>query len=402
MNYLLLLFWLCLGLVVYTFLGYPAILAMASRIKPRPRRLAPFQGSVSIILAVRNEEANLERRLRELIQMLNASRLQGEIILVSDGSNDGTVAIAQAYAQDPQVRLLELAEGGGKAAALSAGAAAAHYDILVFADARQTWAPGALTCLLENFAEPAVGAVSGDLVLESAPGVLSGVGLYWRFEKWLRKKESQLYAQIGVTGAISAVRRGLFKPIPAHTVLDDVYWPLQVALQGQRVVHDERAQAYDRLPDHPGDEFRRKIRTLAGNFQLVTRLPQVLVPWRNPVWWQLLSHKLLRLAVPWLLLGLLVSSWFLPGWTRGLFWVQVGAYCLALLGLAGPINRRSRLAAAAGSFLVLNTAAWLGFWVWLSGRTSGSWRKVVYTMPVQQASAVNLAPLPSSKSLTHA
>src|SRR5207237_4710179 len=161
--------------------------------------------------------------------------------------------------------------------------------------------------LLENFADPSVGAVSGDLHLETSPGVLAGVGLYWRFEKWLRCRESLVDSQVGVTGAIAAVRRELFRPVPAGTLLDDVYWPMQVAMQGYRVVHDARARAFDRLPDSPRDEFRRKVRTLAGNFQLAALLPASLSPWRNPVWVQWVSRKLLRLVAPWALLGLLAS-----------------------------------------------------------------------------------------------
>ena len=116
------------------------------------------------------------------------------------------------------------------------------HDVVVFADARQSWAADALPRLLSNFADPRVGAVSGDLVLRDGAGVLTGVGLYWRFEKWLRRKESQLWSQVGVSGSISAVRRDLFRPIPAGTLLDDVYWPMHVVLQGYRVIHDERAQ----------------------------------------------------------------------------------------------------------------------------------------------------------------
>src|SRR5438132_2819396 len=118
---------------------------------------------------------------------------------------------------------------------------------------------------------------------------------------------------VGATGAISALRRELFRPIPAGTIVDDVYWPLQVALQGFRVVLDPRALAYDRLPERTRDEFRRKVRTLSGNLQLVARLPETLLPWRNPVWFQFVSHKLLRLVVPWALLGLLATSALLPG-----------------------------------------------------------------------------------------
>jgi len=277
------------------------------------------------------------------------------------------------------VRVLELPARSGKAVALSAGCAAAAHDLLVFADVRQRWDPAALRMLVENFADPSIGAVSGELVLESAPGVISGVGLYWRYEKWLRKKESQIHSTVGVTGAIAAVRRGLFRAIPAGTLLDDVYWPLQVAMQGFRVVHDQRAVAYDRLPERARDEFRRKVRTLTGNFQLLTRLPGAVLPWRNPVWFQFVSHKLLRLVAPWAMLAMLVLSAVLPApGYRIAFAAQLAAYAFGLIGICTMASGRGRLLAAAGSFLVLNAAAWLAFWVWAFGRSGRAWRKTAY------------------------
>src|SRR5207248_5459816 len=136
---------------------------------------------------------------------------------------------------------------------------------------------------------------------------------------------------------------------------------------------------YDRLPERARDELRRKVRTLSGNFQLVQRLPALLLPWRNPVWYQLLSHKLLRLAVPWALLGVLAASFVLPGpFYQAAFWTQVGGYAVGLLGACTRAGARLRLVSAAGSFLVLNAAAWLAFWVWLTGRAGRSWYKVTY------------------------
>ena len=142
----------------------------------------------------------------------------------------------------------------GKAVALSEACALARHDFLVFADARQTWSTKALKLLLENFTDPTIGAVSGDLIVSSGRGALEGVGLYWKYEKWIRKQESRFHSMVGVTGAICAVRRELFQPIPQGTILDDVYWPLQVAMQGYRVIHDERACAFDRLPEKTGDD----------------------------------------------------------------------------------------------------------------------------------------------------
>jgi biofilm PGA synthesis N-glycosyltransferase PgaC len=370
-------FWICVAFVLYTYAGYPLMLGLLARHRREPRR-ERFGGSVSFVVAVYNEEANLGRRLNELTGFLEAGEIPGEIIVVSDGSTDATATVARNFTRG-HVRVVELLENQGKAAALSAGCAVAQNDILVFADARQTWASDALVRLLENFADSSIGAVSGDLIVESQPGVMAGVGLYWRFEKWLRLQEGRLHSTIGVTGAISAVRRELFRPIPPGTVLDDVYWPLRVVLQGYRNIHDGRAHAYDRLPEKTGDEFRRKVRTLAGNLQLLARLPGLMVPWRNPVWWQWLSHKLFRLLAPWALLAMLVLSAILPGAFYALaFWAQATLYLIGLSSIKPIGGKPTPLAAVAGSFLVLNAAAWVAFWTWISGRAGRSWKKVDY------------------------
>jgi biofilm PGA synthesis N-glycosyltransferase PgaC len=235
--------------------------------------------------------------------------------------------------------------------------------------------------LMRNFGDKKVGAVSGDLVLQAPSGVLKGVGLYWRHEKWLRKQESRLWSSVGVTGAICAVRRRLFKGIPMATILDDVYWPLTVAIQGFRVVHDSDALAYDRLPERAQDEFSRKVRTLSGNFQLCFLLPSSLLPWRNPVWFQFVSHKLGRLAVPWALLGIFVVSVSLANmhWVyRAALISQMAFYAFSILGFLRPVALRSRIASTCASFLVLNAAAGLSFWKWISGRAGQSWKHVAY------------------------
>jgi cellulose synthase/poly-beta-1,6-N-acetylglucosamine synthase-like glycosyltransferase len=374
-----LIFWLAAAVVAYTYVGYPLLMALAARLWGRPiRRRPPFTGSVTIVLAVYNEERVIERRLHELTGLLTASGRVGEVIVVCDGCTDATAALARGLGKGP-VRVLELPANVGKAAALTQGCAAAGNDVVVFADARQVWAPDSLEMLLRSFADANVGAVSGDLVVESSSGVLQGVSLYWRYEKWLRRQESRVHSTVGVTGAISAVRRELFQPIPPRTLLDDVYWPLAVVLAGRRVVHDQAARAFDRLPDRPADEFRRKVRTLSGNFQLLARLPAALLPWRNPVWLQLVSHKVFRLLAPWALLTLLVLSAVLPG--RGywlLFVAQVAGYGLGVAAIGSAQARPSRPSSAAASFLTLNAAAWLAFWVWASGKAAQSWRRVSY------------------------
>jgi cellulose synthase/poly-beta-1,6-N-acetylglucosamine synthase-like glycosyltransferase len=370
-------FWLSAALVAYAYLVYPLLIAVLARLCGRPLRLTgPVPLSVSIVLTVFNEAKAIQRRLEELTGLLTSSGIPGEVIVVCDGCTDGTAERARAF--NGPAKILELHENAGKATALTHGCAVAQHDILVFADVRQQWASDALEKLLRNFADPAVGAVSGDLIVESAPGVLEGVGLYWRYEKWLRRQEGRFHSTVGVTGAISAVRRGLFRSIPARTLLDDVYWPLSVVMQGYRVIHEQEARAFDRLPERPADEFRRKVRTLTGSFQLLTRLPSSVLPWRNPIWFQVLSHKHLRLLVPWALLTMLVVSAVLPGrlyWL--LFGLQVAGYGLGLAAL-WPSGKPSRPSFAAASFLTLNAAAFLAFWVWISGKAVRSWRKVTY------------------------
>jgi biofilm PGA synthesis N-glycosyltransferase PgaC len=382
-SYAQICYWACVAIVAFAYIGYPTIIWVFARFRPRPvRRGGSTLPAFSIVLAVYNESRSIAQRLQDLIDQIIAGGLFGEIVVVSDGSNDGTTGVVREFSSrlgPVAVRLINLEKNVGKAVAISVGCQVARYEVVVFADARQRWFPDALTRLLENFADPQVGAVSGELVVEKAPGVMGGIGLYWRYEKWLRRQEALIHSTVGLSGAICAVRRRLFRPIPAGTLLDDVYWPLQVAMQNYRVVFDSRAQAFDRLPEVIVAEFRRKVRTLSGNFQLIARLPAALLPWRNPVWFPLICHKLLRLVVPWAWGAAMIGSALIGGPVYGtLFAAQVATTLLGVGGLIPAVAARSRLASAAGSFLVLNAAAWYAFWVWIAGQSSYSWAKTTY------------------------
>jgi poly-beta-1,6-N-acetyl-D-glucosamine synthase len=378
-------FWLGVATVIYVYALYPMVVWMLARLRrERAGSSAALTATptFSVVLAVHDEAARISGRLDELLALIRTTARSAEVIVVADGCADGTAGLARSHPSS-LVRVIELPENEGKARALSRGCEAAKGDILVFADARQRWAADSLQRLLENFERAEVGAVSGELVIDAPPGVLAGVGIYWRYEKWLRRNEGRLHSTVGVSGSICAVRRELFRPIPRGVLLDDLYWPMQVAMQGRRVIYDERAIAYDRLPDHPADEFRRKVRTLSGNFQLAAILPQALLPWRNPIWVQFVSHKLLRLVVPWMLLALFVASSLLDGPLYRIAFVgQLVFYGLAVLALAGGPVSTWRLATAAASFVVLNAAAWLAFWVWICGRAEGAWKKVAYDVPL--------------------
>jgi cellulose synthase/poly-beta-1,6-N-acetylglucosamine synthase-like glycosyltransferase len=237
---------------------------------------------------------------------------------------------------------------GGKPLALNAGVEAATGEILVFADARQQFSREALVELVANFADPQVGGVTGELVLDAeshtdSSTVGDGVGLYWKYEKWLRRNESRVWSTLGATGAIYAMRRALWRALPADTLLDDVLAPMRTVLNGWRVVFEERARAFDRASADASAESRRKVRTLAGNYQILVQEPRLLVPIVNPVWVQYLSHKIGRLLVPWALVIWFVSSAALlfDGWLyTAAFAAQACFYGLAAYG--GWTEHRSR------------------------------------------------------------
>jgi cellulose synthase/poly-beta-1,6-N-acetylglucosamine synthase-like glycosyltransferase len=319
--------------------------------------------SVSIIIAARNEAGRLPARIRNLLDQAYPGNR--ELILVSDGSVDQP---ASALAQfENRIRLLEL-PAGGKPLALNAGVASARGDILVFADARQSFAPGALIELVSNFADPSVGGVTGELILDGElngnpqSDIGDGVNLYWRYEKWIRRSESQVRSTLGATGAIYALRRTLWRPLPQRALLDDVLAPMRAVLAGFRIVFDERAIAFDRTSPDAAVEARRKTRTLAGNYQILGLEPRLLLPTVNPVWFQYLSHKVGRLVVPWVLLVLLAVS-ILLALAGGYVYVaamavQLGFYALAAAG--GALRLRERPARVALAFVVMNYAAIAG------------------------------------------
>jgi poly-beta-1,6-N-acetyl-D-glucosamine synthase len=377
-------FWVGVAILVYTYVLYPLAVWMLASL--RPERAGFGAQSVppafSLILVLHNEAARIKGRLDELVALIRSIGRPAELIAVTDGCTDGTAELARSH-ESPLVRVLELSEKVGKAHALTRGCEAAKGAILVFADARQRWASDSVQRLLENFDRLEVGAVSGEVLVDAAPGVLAGVGLYWRYETWLRRNEGRLHSTVGVTGPICAVRRELFRPIPRGVVLDDVYWPLQVVMQGRRVVYDRRAIAYDRLPKYPHGEFRRKVRTLTGNFQLAATLPEALLPWRNPIWLQFVSHKVLRLVIPWMMIATFLASGLLDGSLyRAAFVGQILFYGLALAALADTRLSGWRVAAAPASFVVLNAAAWLAFWMWIWGRADRTWKKVAFDAPL--------------------
>jgi len=346
------LFWVCVALVVYVYAGYPVVLACWAWAVERRRRTSSEQATatasdetlpgVSILIAARNEAPRLQARIENLLASdYPADRIQ--IIVTSDGSTDEFSDVLARFGQ--RVELLRL-QDAGKAIALNAAAARARNPVLVFADCRQRFAPDAIRRLVSHFGDPQIGAVSGELMIEAEGSTIGeGIGAYWRYEKWLRRREAVVGSTLGATGAIYAMRRELWRPLPGITILDDVLAPMRVVLSGKRVVFDGQARAIDTAAPDAATELRRKIRTLAGNFQLVAIEPRLLLPIVNPVWLQFVSHKLGRLLVPYALLLIFGASTMLASSSVffGLvFAAQIGFYGLAVYGAVLEQQRRPR------------------------------------------------------------
>ncbi|MDR3734778.1 MAG: glycosyltransferase family 2 protein [Acidobacteriaceae bacterium] len=357
-------FWMSLLGILYTYAVYPIAIWLLARLRSRPWKAAPISPSVSIVLAVHNGIALLSGKIRHLAN-LDYSNIK-EIVIVSDGSTDGTAELLAGLRQPP-FKTIILKEHGGKAAAINAGVAKATSDVVLFVDIRPEIASGAIQQLVSNFADPSVGCVAGELILrqeghDAASGAVGG--LYWRYEQWIRKSEAAFDSPVGVYGGFYAIRRELFSPLPAGIILDDMFQPLWIIRQGYRSVLDSQACVYDMWPKKANGEFHRKVRTLAGNFQLFHLAPWTLTP-RNRMLFQLLSHKVMRLLVPYLLLILFASSMALSV-SSPLFAAfalfQILGWTISIAGLHYRIPVLDRIAAPASALLVLNTAAVVGLY----------------------------------------
>lgn len=310
----------------YFFLGYPLLLLILGKLRPKPVRKGSLTVPVSVIIPVRNGEQFIEAKLRSVFQ-LHYPRQMLQVIVVGDGCTDGTLGLARAF---PGVEVMEL-PAGGKCKALNRGIAAASGEILFFTDVRQELAADCLANLVANFADPAIGVASGELVLlRGDRHEHQRLGLYTRYEEWLRKQISKVGSVAGATGAVYTMRRSLAVELPEDILLDDVYQPLAAYFQGYRVILDGSAIAYD-IPVRIEAEFRRKVRTLAGLYQICYRYPQLFHP-RHDIWIHFLSHKFSRLLLPHAFLCCAVSTFWLPEpWRTAVIAAQAAFYGAALV-----------------------------------------------------------------------
>jgi biofilm PGA synthesis N-glycosyltransferase PgaC len=339
----------------YVIVGYPLLLALLARYFPKPIQKGDFEPTVAVLIPVRNGAPYIRRKL-ESVLLLDYPPEKLEILLVSDGSTDETDALIGQFASRG-IRLLHVPHGG-KPAALNAGIPLTSHQIILLTDIRQELESGSLRRLVSCFADPSVGVVSGELLIRQGDNrAEANIGLYWRFETWIRNRLSDIDSMLGATGPFYAIRRELVTPIPPDTLLDDVFLPLGAFFRGYRLVVEPSAKAYDD-PTSLATEFRRKVRTLAGNYQMMRLYPALLSP-RNRMWFHYLSYKLGRLLLPFALIAVAVTCFWLPAWMV-FFAVGVQAAMYGLAALDPWLPERSilkRVSSPARTFVVMMIAA---------------------------------------------
>lgn len=372
---------LSIGLLAFTYVGYPIVIGLLARLFPAsPSPVQPTEAAamplVTVCLPVFNGARFLPEKLASLLaQDYPPDRI--EILVFCDGCTDDSEAIARRIAASPEaagrVRVLVEKSRAGKPAALNVLCAEARGELLLLNDVRQPFSQNAMRSLVAALENERVGCAAGNLVLRGE----AGSGVYWRYENWIRRQESRFRGVVGMSGAIAMLRKADFTQLPHDLILDDVYIPLRLALRGRRVSLVTEAEAYDTAFEDE-QEFRRKVRTLAGNYQLFGLVPALLSPFKNPIWFETISHKLLRLLAPWLMVLLALVS--IIGSVRGdsstaeilvmrvLLAGQLAFYGAAIIG-----RRSGRLGGVARTFVVLNTAAVVGLYRYLAGRQRVTW-----------------------------
>jgi cellulose synthase/poly-beta-1,6-N-acetylglucosamine synthase-like glycosyltransferase len=382
-------FWLCLGVVCYTYFVYPIILFVCyafvqlySDIRflmgRQDRRISRVNSNeipgVTFVIAAYNEESNLRAKFADLRQTAYpAEKLQ--VIFVSDGSTDGTNEILKSCS-DPFVETIFLAERSGKPLALNYGVERAQHEILVFSDVSTLFAPNAVHNLIRHFCDPKIGGVCGSVQLLGSEESEQTEGIYWRFERILRLMESRLGATVNASGAIYALRKKCFVPLRAGDLIDDFLIPMGARKFGYEVIEDPEAVATEFSADTVKGEFTRRARLAVGSFRALRRIE--LASLRGFTGFAFLSHKLLRWLLPFFLAFMLSSNMFLLGkpFYRVAFVAQVVFYFWGSLGfMFHEKMKKVPFALFAYFLLTVHLAFLVGFWRCFFGEQKTTWER---------------------------
>lgn len=377
------LFWCALALVLYTYLGYALLVGAWARLVRGRRPAAPAAGQfvpeVTLVVPAYNEADILaEKVANSLAQHYPAGKLH--LLVITDGSDDDSAAVLTGF---PEVRHLHAPERAGKSAAENRAIQFVTTPIVVFTDCNTTLNPDAVAELVRHYADPRVGAVSGEKrVRRDGSAAGAGEGLYWRYESFLKQCDSTIYSLMGAAGELVSFRTALFHPLEADTILDDFVQSMRIVAAGHRVVYEPRAYALEAPSASLSSEMERKIRISAGGWQAMSRLPGLLLPGWSLVGWLLyVSHRVLRWSLtPLLLAALLPLSALLAAQAGGIYTLalvlQLLFYAASGLGLVLASGGRS-----AGPLLVplyftmMNVAVFSGFGRFVRRAQPAAWAK---------------------------
>ena len=388
-----LVFWSATGLLAYTYALFPLLVLLRAALRPRPYDSGEITPSVTLVISARNEAASIGAKLENLLALdYPDDRL--EVVIASDGSEDGTDELVQGYAERG-VRLVSLPRVG-KAAALNAAVAEAGGEILVFSDANSIYAPDALRALVRPFADPSVGGVAGDQRYRSRDGadaIASGEQRYWDLDRLLKAAESRAGSTISATGAIYAVRRSVFRPVPPG-VTDDFFTSTGAIAQGYRLVFAADAIAYEPVAKTSEVEWGRKVRVMTRGLRGVLMRRELLDSRRHGFYAvQLLTHKLLRRTMVFPLALAAATSPLL--WRRGRVYraatlAQAAVYGLGAGGmlLRGRTLGRSKVFMLPAFFCFVNVASFRAVLNVVSGRSIDRWEP---QRPPEESAGVDAA-----------
>jgi len=363
----------------YIFLGYPAVLWLMHKTINTQIKHSESQDvrkDITVIICIHNGKDKLCARIENILNNGYPEDLI-KIIVVSDGSVDHPETVLENY-DEKTVSLIHYSENRGKSHALNVGINAAETDILVFTDIRQRFKENTIQLLVNEVSKENIAAVSGNLVIQKdGSSVEEDPGLYWKYEKWIRKMQSHTSTLLGVTGAVYAAKKALIPILPKNTILDDMYVPMHMNKHGYSVKFVESAVAYDSSSSSLKEEFFRKVRTLAGNFQLMSLHPWILNPLKNPVFMHFFSHKILRLVMPYCLIVMIISSLmskneFLNtlGYAQLIFYIY-SCICYEALRRGKKLPLNSVLV----SFCSLNVASFVSGWKYFFSPVESLWKK---------------------------
>lgn len=381
------LFWLSLFIVFYTFLGYGILLYMMVRIRRifRGKRLAPGLDqefpTLTLVIAAYNEESIIEEKIRNTLELSYPSE-KLSVLFVTDGSNDHTPDLVAAY---PEIRLMHTPVRSGKILAMHRAMDQVDTEVVVFTDANTFLNREALLLIARHYADPRVGAVSGEkrVMQDTVSDATAGEGFYWKYESALKKWDSELYSVVGAAGELFSVRRSLYKSVQPDTILDDFMISMQIAEQGYRIVYEPDAYASELSSESIQEELKRKVRIAAGGIQSILRLKKLMNPFHDSLLsFQYISHRVLRWTVtPFLMILALILNVFIVFKSGGFLYSlllagQVGFY---LLALAGWLLERRKIKVKAlfvpYYFCMMNYAVLAGIRRYLKGSQSAAWDK---------------------------